>query len=344
MGKSRRQLGGFIILVVALAAIAIADRRLQPFSAYVLPVSDWAQHGVNSLAQWARPAFQVIRAPIAVLLETLLGFMRATPPSLFISAIFLLAWQISGIRLAAGCAIGLLLLGFIGVWDDTMITVSIIVASVFICILIGIPLGIAAAKSRRLASVVRPILDVMQTCPAFVYLVPIVMLIGIGNVPGVAVTVIFALPPVVRLTELGIRQVHPPVVEAAQAMGASPREILFDVELPLALHTIMAGINQTLMMALSMVVVASMISVEGLGLLVLRGIGRLDMGLATVGGIGIVVLAMVLDRLTQAIAQPPEASRDWTSHGPVGLAFGAWRAAQGSRPEADRLEVRGSVP
>ncbi len=338
----KRQIAGLLILCLGLLALVLVDLRLEPFKGYVLPVSDWAQQGVNWLARVARPAFQVIRAPIAALLDGLLTLLRALPPSVLIGAIFLIAWQISSLRLAVGCTLGLLLLGFIGVWDDTMITVAIIVASVVICTILGIPLGVATAKSRRLAAVVRPILDVMQTCPAFVYLVPIVMLMGIGNVPGVAVTVIFALPPLVRLTDLGIRQVPPSIVEAAQAMGASPSQILIDVELPLALHTIMAGVNQTLMMALSMVVVASMISVEGLGLLVLRGIGRLDMGLAAVGGIGIVVLAMVLDRLTQAIAQPPEATGAWVRHGPVGLALGAWRALRGDRQDDDHgFEVEG---
>lgn len=309
-------------LVVAAAALMLAiDLRYHPFGSSFLPVSDWAQKGVNWLAQVARPTFQIVRVPLAAVLENLLFFLRSAPPSLFIIAVFLAAWQFAGLRLAAGCATGLLLLGLIGVWDDTMITVAIIFASVIFCILIGIPLGVATAKSPRLAALVRPLLDVMQTCPAFVYLVPIVMLVGIGNVPGIAVTVIFALPPLVRLTDLGIRQVPGHIIEASQAMGATPAQILFDVELPLALHTIMAGVNQTLMMALSMVVVASMISVEGLGLLVLRGIGRLDMGLATLGGIGIVVLAMVLDRLTQAVARPAGDGR-WIDRGPIGLVRG----------------------
>ena len=159
----------------------------------------------------------------------------------------------------------------------------------------------------------------MQTTPAFVYLVPVVMLFGIGNVPGVIVTIIFALAPLVRLTNLGIRQVRPDLVEAATAYGASPWQLLTKVQLPLAMPSIMAGVNQALMLSLSMVVIASMIAVGGLGLMVLRGIGRLDMGLAAVGGLGIVILAIVLDRLTQALSQPQRHGQPWHARGPVGL-------------------------
>jgi glycine betaine/proline transport system permease protein len=149
-------------------------------------------------------------------------------------------------------------------------------------------------------------MDAMQTTPAFVYLVPVVMLFGIGNVPGVVTTIIFALPPLIRLTNLGIRQVRPDLVEATRSFGASPWQMLTKVQVPLAMPTIMAGVNQTLMLALSMVVIASMIAVGGLGQMVLRGIGRLDMGLATIGGVGIVVMAIVLDRMTPAISQKKE--------------------------------------
>ncbi|HHU7252909.1 TPA: ABC transporter permease subunit, partial [Escherichia coli] len=168
---------------------------------------------------------------------------------------------------------------------------------------------------------IRPLLDAMQTTPAFVYLVPIVMLFGIGNVPGVVVTIIFALPPIIRLTILGINQVPADLIEASRSFGASPSQMLFKVQLPLAMPTIMAGVNQTLMLALSMVVIASMIAVGGLGQMVLRGIGRLDMGLATVGGVGIVILAIILDRLTQAVGRDSRSrgNRRWYTTGPVGL-------------------------
>ncbi len=189
------------------------------------------------------------------------------------------------------------------------------------CMVIGLPLGIWLARSPRAAKIIRPLLDAMQTTPAFVYLVPIVMLFGIGNVPGVVVTIIFALPPIVRLTILGINQVPADLIEASRSFGASPRQLLFKVQLPLAMPTIMAGVNQTLMLALSMVVIASMIAVGGLGQMVLRGIGRLDMGLATVGGVGIVILAIILDRLTQAVGRDARSrgNRRWYTTGPLGL-------------------------
>ncbi len=157
-------------------------------------------------------------------------------------------------------------------------TLALVLTALLFCIVIGLPLGIWLARSPRAAKIIRPLLDAMQTTPAFVYLVPIVMLFGIGNVPGVVVTIIFALPPIIRLTILGINQVPADLIEASRSFGASPRQMLFKVQLPLAMPTIMAGVNQTLMLALSMVVIASMIAVGGLGQMVLRGIGRLDMG------------------------------------------------------------------
>jgi ABC-type proline/glycine betaine transport system permease subunit len=195
------------------------------------------------------------------------------------------------------------LIGLIGAWSEAMVTLSLVLTSLIFCILIGLPLGIAVARSDRLQEILRPGLDAMQTTPAFVYLVPVVMLFGIGNVPGVVVTIIFALAPLIRLTNLGIRQVRPDLIEASRSFGASPWQLLVRVQLPLALPTIMAGVNQALMLSLSMVVIASMIAVGGLGQMVLRGIGRLDMGLATVGGVGIVLMAIVLDRLTQSMGQ-----------------------------------------
>lgn len=162
----------------------------------------------------------------------------------------------------------------------------------------------------------------MQTTPAFVYLIPIVMLFGIGNVPGVIVTIIFALPPLIRLTNLGIRQVPQDLIEASRSFGANEKQMLFKVQIPVAMPTIMAGVNQTLMLALSMVVIASMIAVGGLGQMVLRGIGRLDVGLAAVGGLGIVLLAVVLDRLTQALGKKDKTtSKRWFEKGPIGLIY-----------------------
>ncbi|SPZ18406.1 Glycine betaine/L-proline transport system permease protein proW [Providencia rettgeri] len=217
--------------------------------------------------------------------------------------------------------ISMIAIGAIGAWSEAMVTLSLVLTSLLFCIVIGLPLGIWLARSDRAAKIIRPLLDAMQTTPAFVYLVPIVMLFGIGNVPGVVVTIIFALPPIIRLTILGIKQVPADLIEAAESFGASPRQMLFKVQLPLAMPTIMAGVNQTLMLALSMVVIASMIAVGGLGQMVLRGIGRLDMGLASVGGVGIVILAIILDRFTQSLGQDTrgKTSCRWYQKGPIGL-------------------------
>jgi glycine betaine/proline transport system permease protein len=241
--------------------------------------------------------------------------------SIMLMALF--GWQLAGKRMGLFCLTILLLLGFIGVWSESMTTLSLVLTALFFCAVIGIPLGIWSSRSDRVERIVRPLLDAMQTLPAFVYLVPVVMLFGIGNVPGVLVTIVFALPPLVRLTNLGIRQVPEDKVEAALAFGCTKRQLLMKVQLPLAAPTIMAGVNQTLMLSLSMVVIASMISVGGLGQMVLRGIGRLDMGLATVGGVGLVLLAIFLDRLTQAMgdntATDSEHEGHWYERGPMGL-------------------------
>ncbi|WP_435336063.1 glycine betaine/L-proline ABC transporter permease ProW, partial [Pseudomonas aeruginosa] len=230
-------------------------------------------------------------------------------------------WQISGVGMGVATLVSLIAIGAIGAWSQAMVTLALVLTALLFCIVIGLPLGIWLARSPRAAKIIRPLLDAMQTTPAFVYLVPIVMLFGIGNVPGVVVTIIFALPPIIRLTILGINQVPADLIEASRSFGASPRQMLFKVQLPLAMPTIMAGVNQTLMLALSMVVIASMIAVGGLGQMVLRGIGRLDMGLATVGGVGIVILAIILDRLTQAVGRDSRSrgNRRWYTTGPVGL-------------------------
>jgi len=273
-----------------------------------------------------RSFFQAVRWPIDATLNGIEAGLLAVPDTLMLIIVGLIAWQAGGRRLAIGSVISLAVIGLIGAWDETMVTLALVLTSVFFCVLIGLPSGIWLARSDRVQSVMRPVLDAMQTTPAFVYLVPVVMLFGIGNVPGVVVTIIFALPPLIRLTNLGIRQVPEDLVEAARSFGASPRQLLFKVQLPLAMPTIMAGVNQTLMLALSMVVIASMIAVGGLGQMVLRGIGRLDMGLATVGGVGIVLLAIVLDRITQSMGAEnrEKQTRHWYESGPVGLARSWW--------------------
>jgi glycine betaine/proline transport system permease protein len=221
----------------------------------------------------------------------------------------LAAWRWAGRGVGIFTLVSLVLLDWIGLWQETMITLAMIVTAVVFCIIIGIPLGIAAARSDRTAAVIRPVLDVMQTIPSFVYLVPIVMLFGIGMVPAVIATIIFALPPLVRLTNLGIRQVQEELVEAGRAFGSTPRQILWEIQFPLAMRTIMTGVNQTLMLALSMAVIGALIGAGGLGLTVYTGLGRLDVGYASIGGLGIVLMAIILDRVTQALGDADAAAK-----------------------------------
>ncbi|MCG8490859.1 MAG: proline/glycine betaine ABC transporter permease [Sneathiellales bacterium] len=206
-------------------------------------------------------------------------------------------------KLSAGVVVAFAFIGYFVMWDNTMRTMSIIVVCTLLSIALGIPIGIAMARSDRVQAVVTPILDVMQTMPAFVYLIPVVMLLGIGKIPGVIAVVIYAIPPVIRLTNLGIRLVDKEVLEAATAYGASPFQRLLNVQLPLAMPNIMAGINQTIMMALAMVVVASMIGVKGLGQPVLKSITNQYFTLGLFNGLAIVALAIIFDRVSQAYAK-----------------------------------------
>jgi len=198
--------------------------------------------------------------------------------------------------------IGLVFIDLVDLWSESMTTLAMIFTAVIFCIIIGIPLGILCSRSKIFETIMRPILDVMQTIPSFVYLIPVVMLFGIGLTPGVIATIIFALPPIIRLTNLGIRQVGKGFKEAGSSLGLTKLLILIKIEIPLALKTIMAGINQTLMLSLSMVVIAALIGAGGLGLTVYVALGRLDIGSAVIGGTGIVILAIILDRITQKLA------------------------------------------
>jgi len=204
-----------------------------------------------------------------------------------------------GVVLLAGF---LVVIGSFGYWDEAMMTLAIIVVSVIISLSAGIPSGILMARSDRVQSIIKPVLDAMQTMPSFVYLVPALMFFGLGKVPAVFATVIYAVPPVIRLTNVGIRQVSQDVVEAARAFGSSSRQVLFEVQLPLAIPSIMVGINQTTMMALAMVVIASMIGARGLGLEVLKSINRIEVGRGVEAGICIVLMAIIIDRISYAIA------------------------------------------
>lgn len=322
---------------------------LNPFQETWIPLADWVDAGLEWLVGNFRPVFQAIRWPVDAVLGAVEAGLLAVPATIMVLIISLIAWQVAGGRIAVGALLSMASVGLIGAWSEAMTTLSLVLTSVFFSVAIGLPMGIWLSRSDRATAVLRPVLDAMQTTPAFVYLVPIVMLFGIGNVPGVVVTIIFALPPLIRLTSLGIRQVPEDLVEAARSFGASPRQLLYKVQLPLAMPTIMAGVNQTLMLALSMVVIASMIAVGGLGQMVLRGIGRLDMGLATVGGVGIVLLAIILDRVTQAMGRSSREreTRHWYQSGPVALltrSFGGGRSTRASAAPADEGRMPSKAP
>ncbi|MBY5332719.1 proline/glycine betaine ABC transporter permease [Rhizobium leguminosarum] len=238
-------------------------------------------------------------------------FMTQTPWPIITAIILVIAWFASrSLKIVLGCLVTLLLIGYFDMWDDTMRTVSMIFVCTVLSIAIGIPMGILMARSDRLQRVINPILDVMQTMPSFVYLIPVVMLLGIGKVPGLIAVVIYAIPPMIRLTDLGIRLVDKDVLEAADAFGTSSSQKLFKVQLPLALPTIMAGINQTIMMALAMVVVASMIGVQGLGQPVLKAIANQYFTLGIFNGLAIVGIAIIFDRVSQAYGKRLQKHRE----------------------------------
>ncbi len=277
---------------------------------YTLPLDDWIEFFVKEwLVPNFRPVFQAIQWPIDQVLDGLEAFLLWLPYPVFVVVVPLLAWRVAGGGVALFSLLALLFIDLLGIWQETMVTLAMILTAVAFCVLVGVPLGILAARSDRFASLLRPVLDIMQTIPPFVYLVPIVMLFGVGIVPGVIATIIFALPPVIRLTNLGIRQVQAELVEAGLAFGSTRRQLLLEIQIPLALRTIMAGLNQTLMLSLSMAVIAALIGAGGLGLTVFTGLGRLDIGRATLGGIGIVLLAIMLDRITQALGEGRQAPR-----------------------------------
>ena len=277
--------------------------QLFTFQEKVIPLDEWVQSFVDWLVFNHREIFQTIKAPIELCLKGFEWIFTTLPPIVVILLFIAVAWRYAGKRVAVFSLGTLLLVGYLGLWQETMITLAMVVSSVLFCALAGIPLGIMAGRSDRFEMYLRPCLDAMQTTPAFVYLVPVVMLFSIGTVSGILATIVFSLPPIIRLTSLGIRQVHPELLEAALAFGATDWQVLRKVQFPLALPSIMAGLNQTLMMALSMVVIAALIGAGGLGNPVVQGLNTLEIGLATIGGLAIVLLAMMLDRITQALGQ-----------------------------------------
>jgi glycine betaine/proline transport system permease protein len=245
--------------------------------------------------------FTDLLSPLQWLLINFEKLLLATPWYVFLILVGFLIWKVTDSwKLVLGFLISFILIGLVGMWDDTMRTLAIVVVSTLVCIVIGIPTGILMAKNNTAQRIILPILDLMQTIPSFVYLIPVVMLFGLGKVPGLIAIVVFAIPPVIRFTNLGLRQVDFNLVETAQAMGLKSKYILAFIEIPLARNVILGGVNQTVMMALAMVVIASMIGVRGLGSQVMNSIGNGYLGLGVISGLSIVALAIIIDRTIQA--------------------------------------------
>lgn len=273
-------------------------------------VADYVNDFIDWLITNGSVVFETISSVILSLLLAVHNLLNMTPWWLIVGIVIFGAWLATK-KITLPIVLGILLtiIGVFGLWALAMETLALVITAVVFSIAIGIPLGVLMAQFNRFATILKPLLDAMQTMPSFVHLIPAMMLFGLGKVPAVLATMIYAIPPVIRLTNLGIRQVPKQVQEAAKAYGATNKQLLKEVRLPLALPTILAGVNQTTMMALAMVVIASMIGARGLGQEVLLAINRVDVGKGFEAGISIVILAIVIDRITQGIAkrwQPPK--------------------------------------
>jgi glycine betaine/proline transport system permease protein len=274
-----------------------------------IPLGQWVSDLIDWLLATVPWLFDAISAVMQVLVDGLTDALVSPPPVVWIVVASVLALLLRGPGLALYTLLAFLLVVSLELWAETMQTLALVLVAAAIAAAIGVPLGVLAARHRAVSVAVRPVLDFMQTTPVFVYLIPAVFFFGVGVVPGVVATILFAIPPGVRLTELGIRQVDREVVEAAQAFGSRPGQVLREVQLPLALPSIMAGVNQVIMLALSMVVTAGLLGAAGLGAVVVRAVTQLDVASGVEGGLAVVLLAIFLDRLTAAFGQPTAASR-----------------------------------
>jgi len=272
-----------------------------------IPIADWVEAAEKWLDINLYPLFQFIKFMIGTIVNGIDDFLHMFPAIVVILLFTALAWYLGKWKMALFTAIGLFLIENLGLWDQTMQTLALVLTAAFISVILGVPVGILSARSNGIQRVITPILDFMQTMPAFVYLLPAITFFRLGVVPGVISSIIFAIPPTIRLTNLGIRQVPVELVEAADAFGSTPTQKLFKLQLPLAMPTIMAGINQTIMLSLSMVVIASMIGAQGVGATVYRAVTQNKTGIGFEAGLAIVILAIILDRLTQQIIRKTEA-------------------------------------
>ncbi|MGD8310245.1 MAG: proline/glycine betaine ABC transporter permease [Chromatiales bacterium] len=271
------------------------------------PLDELIDDGLEFITDHGAFVTKAISRVTEVGIESIVSGLLWVPPWAFVLAVAAIAWRIAGLRVAIWSAAGLLLLWNLRLWEPTMQTLTLVFLATTVAVALGLPIGIWAAMSQRAYRVIMPVLDFMQTMPAFVYLIPAIPFFGLGPVSGIFATVIFSMPPAIRLTTLGIRQVPAELIEAADAFGSTKRQKLVKVQLPLAVPTIMAGVNQTIMLALSMVVIAAMIGAGGLGGEVWKAIQRLQPGAGFEAGIAVVILAMILDRITQKIGQHSKA-------------------------------------
>lgn len=270
---------------------------------FEIPLADWINRIFEVINYYLSPILRSASRFIGNIIEAFEDALLWPPEIVVMIVVGLLVGWLANYRIGIFAFVGLLLVYGIGIWDETMSTVALALSGTAISLIVGVPLGILASQNTASEQAIRPILDFMQTLPSFVYLIPAVMFFGMGKVAALVATMIFAMPPAVRLTILGIREVSKEIIEAAHSFGSNRWQTLKDVQLPLALPTIMAGVNQCIMMSLSMTVIASMIGAGGLGNVVLRSMQSLNIGMGTVGGLGIVVLAILLDRLTENLSK-----------------------------------------
>lgn len=288
-------------LVVLAAEGAAPWYDTEWFNEHLPRIGFWLEEAIRWMAREWNTFFDVVSWPVAQLLDRFSAFLLWLPWPVVVVLILVVGWAARGWRVGVGSALGQVAIGFLGAdfWALSMVTYAMIITAVVFSVALGLPLGVWAARNDRVDQLVRPILDAMQTIHPFVYLLPAVFFFGIGTVPGIIVTVIFAMPPMVRLTNLGIRQVPGDVVEAARAFGTKDLQLLREVQLPLAQPTILAGLNQTLMLSLSMVVIAALIAAGGIGQAILRGVQSNDISLAVTSGITVLIIAVILDRISQ---------------------------------------------
>ena len=291
------------ILAAVILSFMIHESGFELALDFPIDVSKEIEGSVDDSIDWIVVTFGDFFDAVSDAIKVVLGKLRDVlvwiPWPVMMALVFIIGWKVASVKIATMSVVGLLILALVNLWEPTMVTVAIMIVSVFLSIVIGIPLGILAARSDAVETGIRPVLDTMQTMPSFVYLVPGIMLFGLGNVAAIFATVLYALPPCIRLTNLGIRQVDESVVEAGRSFGSSNMQLLFKIQIPMAIPTIMAGINQTVMMALAMSTIAAMVGAGGLGIEVLRAMGQLKEGEAVIAGCAIVVLAVIIDRISQ---------------------------------------------